>query len=131
MPGASERVVWTGGDATPDRIGVVDWTGMVGAAVPVKPFWAALEAQVKASGLYEDEDSAEDDESPTGAREGSGEEPSSRPGTREGSDRERDQVTNTRCGWAKGPEQDQAPGGHLTILPEWKWKGQNLSLIHI
>ena len=33
LPGAAERVIWTGGDATPDRIGVVDWTGRVGAVV--------------------------------------------------------------------------------------------------
>ena len=44
LPGARERVVWTGGDATPDRIGVVDWTLKVGAVVPVHAIWAALEA---------------------------------------------------------------------------------------
>ena len=39
-------MVWTGGDATPTRIGVVDWTGMVGAVVDVEPFGEVLESQV-------------------------------------------------------------------------------------
>ena len=47
LPGARDRVVWTGGDATPERIGVVDWTLKVGAVVSVHPFWAALEQQVR------------------------------------------------------------------------------------
>ena len=42
LPSARGQVVWTGGDATPSRIGVVDWTNMVGAVVDVQPFWAAL-----------------------------------------------------------------------------------------
>ena len=35
LPKAKGRVVWTGGDATPGRIGVVDWTNRVGAVIDV------------------------------------------------------------------------------------------------
>ena len=37
LPDAAGRVVWTGGDATPKRIGVVDWTEKCGAVVDVRP----------------------------------------------------------------------------------------------
>ena len=56
LPDAADRVVWTGGDATPSRIGVVDWSGRVGSVVDVEPFWAVLEAQVLESACDTDED---------------------------------------------------------------------------
>ncbi len=39
LPDARERVVWTGGDAPPDRVGVVDWTGKVGAVMSTEGLW--------------------------------------------------------------------------------------------
>ena len=50
LPESRGKVVWTGGDATPNRIGCVDWTHMVGAAEVISPFWAALEAEATLAG---------------------------------------------------------------------------------
>ena len=42
LPGAQHRIVWVTGDATPSRLGTVDWTFGVAAASEVKPFLPAL-----------------------------------------------------------------------------------------
>ena len=72
LPGAAERVVWVGGDATPERIGVVDWTGKCGAVVDVRPFWEVLSAQARDSMTFGEREAMARIVGPTGAGDGSG-----------------------------------------------------------
>ena len=49
LPGGTDRIVWTSGDATLDTIGGVDWTNHEAFSLPVGPFHDALVQFVKDS----------------------------------------------------------------------------------
>jgi len=49
LPGASERVVWVTADATPDRVGAIDWTNSIGAEEDMGPVFEPLARALKDS----------------------------------------------------------------------------------
>ena len=46
LPGANEKLTWTGGDATMERVGVADWDAKVYGHVTVSEVFAPLLAEV-------------------------------------------------------------------------------------
>jgi len=44
LPGEWDKVVWVGGDATPFRMGCIDWTHKESTVVDMKHLWPPLEA---------------------------------------------------------------------------------------
>ena len=60
IPGQKEKVVWTSGDATLDKVAGIDWSAMKAFACDVGPLKATMEQFVKeASGTVEDPDESE------------------------------------------------------------------------
>ena len=107
LPGAAERVIWTGGDVTPDRIGVANWTSKLGAVVDVRPFWDSLEKQARDAMTIDERGELDRISGPDGSGDGSG-------GSRfEGSRVARGVPTRTPgpCGSGDGSKGDQGEGG--------------------
>jgi hypothetical protein len=55
LPGELNRMIWVCGDATPERIGCVDWTFKKGTVIEISQMWPALKAVV-AGDVAEDPD---------------------------------------------------------------------------
>ena len=54
LPGVLERAIWVTGDATPTRLGAVDWHERVAMAEDAQPIWQAWEAMVAEAEEWED-----------------------------------------------------------------------------